>query len=115
MLVHRAIALTFIPNPMNLPCINHKDHDKGNNCVDNLEWCTYKYNNEYSNTKEATSKAKRKRVEMLDSFMNIIHSFKSVVDASISTGFSMSCISAAATGRQRTCGGYYWRYKTTAE
>ena len=46
-LVHRLVAQAFIPNDNNLPCINHKDENPLNNCVENLEWCTYKHNNEY--------------------------------------------------------------------
>ena len=46
-LVHRVIAELFIPNPENLPCINHKDENPQNNAIDNLEWCTYQYNNTY--------------------------------------------------------------------
>ena len=47
-LIHRLVALTFLPNPDNLPCVNHKDEDKTNNKVDNLEWCDHKYNSNYN-------------------------------------------------------------------
>lgn len=47
--VHRLVAQTFIPNPKNLPAVNHKDEDKQNDQVNNLEWCTIKYNDRYGN------------------------------------------------------------------
>lgn len=47
--IHRLIAKAFIPNPNNLPCINHKDENPTNNSIENLEWCTYEYNNTYNN------------------------------------------------------------------
>lgn len=46
--VHRIVAQTFIPNPDNLPCINHKDGNKLNNNINNLEWCTYSYNTKHA-------------------------------------------------------------------
>ena len=55
MQTHRLVALNFIPNPENLPHVNHKDENKQNNCVSNLEWCTVEYNINYgSRTERAT-------------------------------------------------------------
>lgn len=51
-LVHRLIAEAFIPNPNNYPEINHKDENSLNNSVDNLEWCTSKYNSNYGTHRE---------------------------------------------------------------
>ena len=49
--IHRLVALVFLDNPNNYPQVNHKDENKQNNCVDNLEWCDTKYNTTYSKSK----------------------------------------------------------------
>ena len=62
MSIHRLLAEAFIPNPNNYPQINHKDENKKNNSLNNLEWCTCKYNINYgTRTKRDVKKRKMKR------------------------------------------------------
>ena len=53
--VHRLVAITFIPNPDNLPQVNHKDEIRDHNNVDNLEWCSVLYNQRYGHRRERSS------------------------------------------------------------
>lgn len=58
-MVHRLVANVFLDNPNKLPCVNHKDENKLNNSVSNLEWCTYKYNSNYGSARTRLSNAMR--------------------------------------------------------
>lgn len=60
--VHRLVAEAFIPNPNNLPMVNHKDEDKQNNHVENLEWCTTQYNTRYGTATSRMGLSHSKRV-----------------------------------------------------
>ena len=57
--IHRLVAQAFIPNFNNLPCVNHKDEDKLNKTVQNLEWCTYAYNDNYGNRNQHISESRK--------------------------------------------------------
>lgn len=61
--IHRLVAFMFIPNPLNLSQINHKDENKQNNCVNNLEWCDCKYNINYGKRTLKAVQTMRKNYE----------------------------------------------------
>lgn len=85
LLLHRLIAKTFIPNPNNYPEINHKDYNRSNNSVDNLEWCDRDYNNKYSAKNHNhinTNKIKIRRVNIITNEIMIFNFMSEAVDNS---------------------------------
>lgn len=116
MLLHRAVAQAFIPNPNNLPEVNHKDENIANNCVDNLEWCTSKYNANYGTRNqrnfEKVNKKQQKPVNQLTLSGEFIKRWDGICQASRSLGICDSQIIRVCKHKPRseTAGGFKWEY-----
>ena len=108
--------MAFIPNPKCFPCVNHKDEDKQNNCVSNLEWCTHKYNSNYGTIRERLSKkhlnhpTKSKQVEQVDANGNHIASYPSIKEAGRQLKIPADKISQVCLRHRKSTKGYYFNY-----
>ena len=97
--VHRLVAMSFLPNPDDLPYVNHKDEDKTNNAASNLEWCTAQYNTDFS------KKKRYKRIAAYSSDGEKIAMFESTTIAANLLGVSKSAISNTLARDGSTCHG----------
>lgn len=104
--IHRLVAQAFIPNPDDLLFINHKDEDKTNNAVGNLEYCTARYNCNYGTHNERIAKALSKKVLCVET--GVIYQSTQEIQRKI--GLPQSNICLCCNGKQKTCGGYHWKY-----
>lgn len=128
-LVHRLVAIAFIPNPENLPQVNHKDENRHNNSVENLEWCSAKYNMNYGEGGKTrhlkidyskpvyVENAKRngaiqsRPVLQFSKEGVLINRYTSGKEAHRQTGISHSHILECCAGkRYKTVGGFIWKF-----
>ena len=111
LLVHRIVAEAFIPNTQGLETVNHKDEDKTNNSVANLEWMSNKDNLNYGTRNKRVAESHSKKVQMLDkSTGELLATFPSTHEAERVTGIANQSISSCCKGKRKSAGGYVWRY-----
>lgn len=112
--IHRIVATTFIENQNKLPIVNHKDENKLNNRVDNLEWCTYSYNNTYGTKVERTRRTRIKNKKTCKKVVCVETGmvYDSIKEAACDLNIFSGDISRACKGSiwRNTCGGYHWEY-----
>jgi len=108
--IHKLIALTFLPNLNNLPVINHKDGNKENNNITNLEWCSYKNNTSHA-LKTKLTKPFTKKVEQYSyDGKTLIKVYNSIREAEKHTGIGNKLISAVCRGQKPTAHKFRWKY-----
>lgn len=121
--IHKLVANAFISNPNNYPCINHKDEDKQNNTVENLEWCDYKYNNSYGGRLNRVSENNCLSKNVLQYTKNeqFIKEWQNARFAIIGNNFFNKdvaniktikrAINNCCSGERKTAYGFKWKYK----
>lgn len=117
--VHQLVAIAFLENPYNFNQINHKDENKSNNCVENLEWCDSQYNNKYGTKLERTQITKiqnnsyncRKPVLQFELNNVLVKRWESASQAEKVLNFSGACINRCCNHQRNKYRNYKWEFE----
>lgn len=107
--VNRLVAMVFLPNPNNYLEVNHKDEDKTNNRVENLEWCNRLYNMNYGTWKERTIKNRYKKVACYTKNHELVKTYNSIKETK-NDGFTPNCVTGVCRGYCKTHKGFIFEY-----
>jgi hypothetical protein len=114
--VHRLVAQAFLENPNNYEQVNHKDEDKTNNHVENLEWCNRSYNCNFGTRNQRSAEKRRndpkqsKRVDQIDPITGeVIRQWASTMECG-RNGYNQGDVSKCALGKYKQYKGYIWKY-----
>ena len=104
--------MAFIPNPENLPQVNHKDEDKTNNNVENLEWCTCLYNLTYNDLHHRRNNMNNKKSKQVMQIKDgkVIATYPSINEAARKLNCGSGNIVRCCKGEKKIAYGYQWKY-----
>lgn len=108
--VHRLVAQAFLPNPNNLPQVNHRNEDKTDNRVENIEWCNRSYNTNYGTRNERIAKANSIPILQFTKEGKFVKKWDCSMNIERKLGFHHSNICMCCNGKRKTAGGYKWHY-----
>lgn len=111
-MIHRLVAEAFIPNPNNYPCVNHKNENKVDNRLENLEWCSYTYNNEYNNRAKKVGVIKSKPIYHFTVGGDFINIYKNSYEAEKETNISRRTIIRCCKKEKNNYKNHVFLYET---
>ena len=108
--IHRLVGEAFVPNPLEVEDVNHKDENPSNNHASNLEWVTHKENCNFGTRNERIAKTNSKPVAQYTKDGAFIKAWASAAEVKRQFGFNHSNIIQVAKGNRKTACGFIWRY-----